>query len=441
MRFDGYYIMADWLEIPNLRDRSNRLLKNITCEHALGMEVQPEPYMETWRKVLFITYAIASYLYRWVVTFSILYFLYNWLKPYKLGSISAGLAIAALGSMIGWPIYRLVKSLHKRGRLPDMKRKNVSISGAILLSVLLAFFFLPLPISRVFQTGLVQIDPPAIHKVTLTDDAILTALHVENGQFVKAGHLIAEFRSPKLEAELAAARVQYDAARIEGDVIVRMLREVSDIDESRLLETERQQALATEQTARAKMDAIQHQIDRLEERQGPTAPADGIILGAPPPEEVGKEFPRDAPQPFCSVGDPSRVTILVPVSPADYQLLRSDLLDSKEKRLDVEIRIPGRKSETVAGRIVRLPESDAKEVPLALTHKSGGPLAIKPQQSENPNVSVPQSQQYLVTVEIPNPDAGICPGALVRVKIHCKWRTSAWWVWHTISSAFDLGLI
>src|SRR5207237_5512542 len=41
MRFDGYYIMADWLEIPNLRDRSNRLLKNLTCEHALGMEVQP----------------------------------------------------------------------------------------------------------------------------------------------------------------------------------------------------------------------------------------------------------------------------------------------------------------------------------------------------------------------------------------------------------------
>ena len=26
MRFDGYYILADWLEIPNLRDRSNRFL-------------------------------------------------------------------------------------------------------------------------------------------------------------------------------------------------------------------------------------------------------------------------------------------------------------------------------------------------------------------------------------------------------------------------------
>src|SRR5438067_7434231 len=66
MRFDGYYILADWLEIPNLRDRANRMIKNITCEYGLGMEVQPEPYMETTRKALFITFAIVSYIYRWV---------------------------------------------------------------------------------------------------------------------------------------------------------------------------------------------------------------------------------------------------------------------------------------------------------------------------------------------------------------------------------------
>src|SRR5262249_21086399 len=156
-----------------LRDRSNRMLKNLTCEHALGMEVQPEPYMETWRKVLFVTYAITSYIYRWVLTFSILYFLSNWLKPYKLGALSAMLAIAALGSMIGWPIYRLLKGLHKRGRLPDMKRSRVTVSSAILIAVLLAFFLVPLPISRVRQTGLVQIEPTLVQKVTVPSDGRL----------------------------------------------------------------------------------------------------------------------------------------------------------------------------------------------------------------------------------------------------------------------------
>lgn len=73
MRYDGYYVLADWMEIPNLRERANRYLQNLFLEHCLGMEVQPEPYMETGRKVLFISYALVSYVYRWIVTFTILF--------------------------------------------------------------------------------------------------------------------------------------------------------------------------------------------------------------------------------------------------------------------------------------------------------------------------------------------------------------------------------
>src|SRR5207244_4971078 len=72
MRYDGYYVLADWLEIPNLRDRANRFLKNVVLEYCLGVEVQPEPYMELSRKVLFVSYAIVSYVYRIWVTYYII---------------------------------------------------------------------------------------------------------------------------------------------------------------------------------------------------------------------------------------------------------------------------------------------------------------------------------------------------------------------------------
>jgi putative peptide zinc metalloprotease protein len=127
----------------------------------------------------------------------------------------------------------------------------------------------------------------------------------------------------------------------------------------------------------------------------------------------------------------------VPVTPHDYQLLRNDL--SALKELNVDLRVPGRKSDTVPGRIVRLPEADAKTIPLPLSNKGGGPLPVK--QTANPNEISPQTQQYLVTVELPQPDDAIVPGTLVRAKIHCKWQTGAWWVWHAISSAFDLSLM
>ena len=45
MRFDGYYILADWLEVPNLRERSNRYISRLTMQYALGIEVQRSP---TW---------------------------------------------------------------------------------------------------------------------------------------------------------------------------------------------------------------------------------------------------------------------------------------------------------------------------------------------------------------------------------------------------------
>ena len=88
LRYDGYYVMADWLEIPNLRIKSTQFFTYLFQEKVLGLEVPVQSYMPRSRRILFVTYAVASYLYRWVVTFSILFFLYQFLKPYKLGSIS-----------------------------------------------------------------------------------------------------------------------------------------------------------------------------------------------------------------------------------------------------------------------------------------------------------------------------------------------------------------
>src|SRR5215208_936244 len=185
MRFDGYYMMADWLEIPNLRDRSNRFLSNLFQEKALGIEVQPEPYMAPNRKVLFVVYAIGSFLYRWFVTVSILFFLAKWLKPYKLETLSMLLAIGALASMVFWPLYRLVKGVRQRGRLPDMKRKRVMASAALVAVLVGAYFFLPLPVSRVREVGLVQVSEGHREAVHVVDAAILTEVIVHDGQYVE----------------------------------------------------------------------------------------------------------------------------------------------------------------------------------------------------------------------------------------------------------------
>src|SRR5439155_16596567 len=171
--------------------------------------VQPEPYMELTRRMLFLSYAIVSWVYRWVVTFTILKFMATFLKPYKLEIVSNFLALAALGSMIGWPLWRLGKNIHKRGRLPDMKHARVVATASALAALVLAFFFLPLPVSRVRQTGLVQVQPDAIEVVPVailpaTPDNVL----VVEGQYVKKGAELATFSSVPLTKQEIALKAQ-----------------------------------------------------------------------------------------------------------------------------------------------------------------------------------------------------------------------------------------
>src|SRR5215210_9166034 len=96
LRYDGYYVMADYLEIPNLRIKSTQFFAYLFQEKVLGLEVPVQSYLPRSRRFLFVSYAVCSYLYRFLVTFSILFFIYQFLKPYKLGSISSMLAIGSL---------------------------------------------------------------------------------------------------------------------------------------------------------------------------------------------------------------------------------------------------------------------------------------------------------------------------------------------------------
>ncbi|MGE3807445.1 MAG: biotin/lipoyl-binding protein [Gemmataceae bacterium] len=433
LRFDGYYVLADWLEIPNLRERANSYLKRVVQKHCLGMEVPPEPTMSLRRRVLFVVYAIASYLYGWIITFSVLYFMSQWLKPYKLGVVSAMLAAYAALSMVGWPLWNLIKGLRQRGKLPTMKPKRVSISLAALAFVVALFFLLPLPVSRVRQTALVQIRPEAQQKVFVPLPGILTKLHVRDGQFVEQGDILAEFTNHELETQLEEARTQHTLRLVRLDALSRQWNATNDAQQREQLESAIAEADGERKFYAGQVDQSQKQIEMLVVH----APRAGIVLAPPRREEVGKLWEKEEGTPLCSIGDPTKLRVLVPVIPADQRILKEDL---EEHNIPVTIRVQGWAERTWPGKIAELPESEAQDVPVGLTTRGGGPLAVKP--GSKPNAYVPQDQHFLVAIDVLDAEqAGICPGSLAQVKIHCRYRSCAWWVWREISLTFDLGLI
>ncbi len=436
MRFDGYYMLADWLEIPNLRDRSNRYLQRLVMEHCLGIEVQPEPYMELWRRILFVFYAVVSYIYRWVITFVILTFIASFLGP-KLKIISNMLAAAALASMFGWPLYRLGRNIKKRGRLPDMKPVRVTVTSCVVAALLFVFFFVPLPVSRVRETGMVQIHPDDVEQVHVSVGGTLEKLYVKEGQHVKRNTVLAELTNLELKSREDNARSQY---YFQDKMVSAFSSQLAESRDEKEKEGLRKHILEA-QKQRAEADAELKAVTQITKKWLTLrAPRDGVVMSLPTIDEIGRLWEKDEGRPFCSIGKPGRLRVLVPVSPDNYDLVQKDLeRKGRAEPLAVTIRVVGRDSRTWKGRVTHLPKSEAAQIPATLSSRFGGPLAVKP--SSDPNQLVPQAQVYLLGVDIENPDAAICPGVLAQVKIHCEYRSCAWWVWRALSSTFDLGLL
>jgi putative peptide zinc metalloprotease protein len=353
------------------------------------------------------------------------------------------LAAGALASMLGWPAYRLIKNLRKRGRLPDMKPVRVALSSAVVAGVLLVVFLVPVPISRIKETGLVQVHPMYIAQVHVEVPGQLKKLYVYEGQAVKKDQILAEFTSPELESRRVQAASELEISEKAIQRCDERINEEVDTQEKNRQRDLRAEAEGDRKKAQSKLA----QVDQESKRLMLLSPRDGVVLGLPSPEDVGKtwNWNRDIQEKgettlFCSIGDRSRLRVIVPVASENLQILREDLEQGGAKNyVPVTIRFVGRGMKTWTGKVTTLPPSEAKTVLPALSSKLGGPVAVKP--SEDPNHLAPQSQVFLVDVDIDQPDDAMALNTLAQVHMHCRYRSIAWWGWRTIAGSLDLRLM
>ncbi len=427
MRFDGYYVLADWLEIPNLRDRSNKFLQSLAMQHCLGIEVPPERYMTRSRQVLFVVYAITSYIYRWVITFGILYFMYTFLKPYKLGTISFLLGTGAVASMVGYPIYRLIKGVRRRGRLPDMKPVRVWICVSIIVLLVLGFFLVPFRY-RVKGLALVQVEPAESKKVVITDEGCyLTELRVQDGDKVQAGDQLAILENPELESAL------------------RFNQKRQSLHQARKAALRAQFATTGVPDPRGDYRLIEYELDNLrkqekelkdrKERLVLRAPRDGVVMKLLRKEELNKLQEKGVI--LCEVGDERALRAVTLVEPSEVTLVKNGSA--------AWVRIHGLDYNYWPAQVSEISAVEAKEVPPQLSNKAGGDVPT--QQDPQSKVEKPQTQHYLIAVSI-NLDEmrdarmrrAIQPGVMGRVKIEAEPQTLYRRLHRYLATTFGWGL-
>ena len=221
MRFDGYFILSDWLDLPGLHQRAAQWARRALRAAALGIvDPEPENLPRHYQRGL-IAFGVLTWFYRLVVFFGIALLVYH--AFFKLLGIV--LFAIEIWFFIARPVWFELRTWWTR-------RDEVSGSRARLLGLLCGFLLLlallPWP-TRVEAPGVLR---ASIEQTIYSPYAArLEALRVREGQRVDAGAVVGELFAPRQAGErdkaLAAAegygRAASGALALENDGAARQV--------------------------------------------------------------------------------------------------------------------------------------------------------------------------------------------------------------------------
>jgi putative peptide zinc metalloprotease protein len=155
LRFDGYYILSDLFELPNLRMRSNRYLGYVLERHLLGSSDVRRPHTAPGEPGWFVSYSVAAFVYRLFVVAAILTWILDW--NFVVG---VALGIFAAVGWFGMPLFKIVKHLVSSPSLRRVRGRALTISGGLVCLLVVAIVLVPVPL-RTRAEGVVWVPEEA----------------------------------------------------------------------------------------------------------------------------------------------------------------------------------------------------------------------------------------------------------------------------------------
>ena len=336
LRFDGYHLFCDLLEMPNLAIRSQAYWMHLALRLLGG--TAPAPVIGRGERFWLALYMPASCVYRLALALG----LTLWLgaKSEWLGWLGALLVAVFMVLRPAWSTLRSLLAALPLGRPRQRAAFISSAAGAGAAALLLA---VPLPSTLVVQ-GVVW--PPEQAQVRAENEGFVLEVLARDGQRVEAGTPLLELAEPALRAEHEALRWRVQGLQAQQYRL--------------LLSDPAQMKNAIEELARA-----QTELDRVEERVGHltvrSKTAGRLIL--PRSEDLPGSFARKgATFGYILTSAPTAVRAVIPNESAP--LIRAS-------GRSVEVFLPGLGSPTPA-RLQRDAPAAAQELPSAALGERGG---------------------------------------------------------------------
>ena len=224
LRYDGYYVLADWLEIPNLAHRSTSYLGYLLQRYLFGLDQAMSQASAPGERRWFVLYGVASFCYRMFTLAMVALFVSS--RFFTLGLL---LALWGLVQLVVLPAGRQVWRLWGSMVEASQQRRFLVCMAAAVTAVVLLLFVLPVPL-RTRTEGVVSLAEHS--RVRAGTDCFVRDLLVGDGAVVHRGEPLLTCEDPYLQAEvrvlaanLEEARARYRAeplqARNERDILAR----------------------------------------------------------------------------------------------------------------------------------------------------------------------------------------------------------------------------
>jgi putative peptide zinc metalloprotease protein len=412
LRYDGYYLLSDVLEVPNLWQESRAGVQRWLSRFFWGID--PGNAVSAGRRSgLLLLYAGCSMVYRSIVVVSILYLVYRVLTPLGLRSLAQVVTALVIVGIVSVPVKAVWRIISNPIMRRQVKPSRVAVSAASLAVAAAFVFFVPLP-CRIQSPATIEPDQARRVYVSVPGRLVQAA---SLGDVVKQGDVIGRLESPEVEKELESVHGQW----LRQQIRVRSLESLR----GQRAELASQLPAAKEILADFEQRLVQLRRDR--EKLSLIAPVDGVVLPPPsvlPPGESTTQLGSWVGSPldehnlgcalerrtlFCLIGGPDQFEAVLYIDQSDIRFVRV----GQSVRLQLEIA----QGKVFRGTISEVSRRNVQSLPRE--------LAIDQELANRPDamsIARPEETLYQAHVRLESTDVPLLIGVRGRAKIEVDWQ-------------------
>ena len=397
LRYDGYYILSDYLEIPNLRQKSSEYTLGLIKRHIFRVKLQhplPPPLQRFW----LFTYAVTSSIYRAFIGLVILM-----IVAYELPVIGPLMAISGVATWFMVPAFKMFKYLATDPELHRKRPRAIAFSLTVVAAAVVLIGVVRFPVN-VDTEGVLAVNPVDDRRMYVEQPGFVRQIGtaddgqpLRDGDFVHKGQILLVLENRPLQTQLVIAEA--DVQRLDAEI----QQAITDPSERQMKVTELQEAIKSR-------NILRDQVAKLTIK----APIAGQLIAPDIQDRLNSYLPPNNEELF-RIEDVRKQYVEAVLPQEDYQLLDKQadwLQDHTETRLVSDV------PHTIKAQAVRLAPAQQYVQSTALTTAGGGTLQVDPTDKNGTKVLVPVFEARVVLDDMGDKVTG--QRAYVRFKLQKK---------------------